>query len=802
MNLSRNWLSDFVNTDGIDNKTYADKLTITGSKVEGFEVLGEDIENVVVAKVTQMEKHPDSDHMWICKVDAGDRYGHDIQIVTGAQNVFVGALVPAALPVAKLPGGIVIKAGKLRGVESNGMLCSMGELKLTAHDMPGKEENGILILDADCENRIGDDIRDVLMLSDTTVEFEITSNRPDCLSVIGLARETAVSFGKELTVKEPVVKGAGDGDRIENYLNVKISAPDLCSRYAARVVKNVKIEPSPLWLRMRLRASGVRPINNIVDITNYVMLEYGQPMHAFDYRALDGAAIDVRRAADKEAFRSLDDTDHTLDTSMLVIADSKKACALAGVMGGANSEISDTTTTVVFESACFNGASVRVTAKKNGMRTESSARFEKGLDPENCVPGLQRACELVELLGAGDVVDGMIDVYPTKKEQTVLPFTPDRYNEFLGMNIPHEHMIDTLTKLGCRLEDGKIYVPSFRADLGCMNDIAEEVCRIYGYDKIETSYMNAETTLGGRTKKQLFEVDFEKALVGMGTSQIHTFSFISPKFYDKIRMPEGSPLRRSVVISNPLGEDTSVMRTTALPSMMEVVARNYNFNNESVSLFELASIYLPDEDSTKLPEEKKILTIGMYGAEKDFYTLKGVCENLLTLSGIKNATYTAVSDNASYHPGRCAEIKAADGTVLGIFGQAHPLMAANYGLDIPVYVAELSFDTLFAIGNTEKEYRALPKYPATTRDFSFVCDEDVEVGAIMAVMSKAGGNLVENVSLFDIYRGPQVGENKKSVSLRITLRAADRTLTVEEADKVSKKVLNDLKYKMGLELRG
>ena len=397
MNLSRNWLSDFVNVDEIDNKTYCDRLTITGSKVEGFEVLGDDIENVVVAKVTHMEKHPDSDHMWICKVDAGEKYGHDIQIVTGAQNVFEGALVPAALPVAKLPGGVVIKAGKLRGVESNGMLCSMGELKLTTHECPGKEENGILILDADCENRLGEDIRDVLMLRDTTVEFEITSNRPDCLSVIGLARETAVSFDKPLTLKTPVVKGTADGDKVENYLKVGISAPDLCYRYCARVVKNVKIEPSPLWMRMRLRASGVRPINNIVDITNYVMLEYGQPMHAFDYKCLDGAEIDVRRAGDGEAFKSLDDIDHTLDSSMLVIADSKKACALAGVMGGANSEILDDTATVVFESACFNGASVRVTAKKNGMRTESSARFEKGLDPENCMAGLERACELVEL---------------------------------------------------------------------------------------------------------------------------------------------------------------------------------------------------------------------------------------------------------------------------------------------------------------------------------------------------------------------------------------------------------------------
>ena len=800
MNLSRNWLSDFVNVDDIDNKTYCDRLTITGSKVEGFEVLGDDIENVVVAKVTAMEKHPDSDHLWICKLDAGEKHGHDIQIVTGAQNVFVGALVPAALPVAKLPGDIVIKAGKLRGIESNGMLCSMGELKLTTHECPGKEENGILILDEDCADRLGDDIRDVLMLKDTSVEFEITSNRPDCLSVIGLARETAVSFDRKLSVKAPEVKGANDGDKIENYLNVKISAPDLCYRYAARVVKNVKIAPSPLWMRMRLRASGVRPINNIVDITNYVMLEYGQPMHAFDYKCLDGAAIDVRRAGNGEAFKSLDDIDHTLDETMLVIADSKKACALAGVMGGANSEITDGTATVVFESACFNGASVRVTAKKNGMRTESSARFEKGLDPENCMAGLQRACELVELLGAGDVVDGIIDVYPTKAEQVVLPFTPARYNEFLGMNIPEEHMLNTLIGLGCRVEDGKIYVPSFRADLACMNDIAEEVCRIYGYDKIESSTMNAQTTLGGRTPKQLFEVNVEKAMVGMGASQIHTFSFISPKYYDKIRMAENDPLRRSVVISNPLGEDTSVMRTTALPSMMEVVARNNNFNNEDVILYEIAKIYLPKESNNELPEEKNVLTVGAYGST-DFYALKGICENVLKLAGVK-ATYRACSENPAYHPGRCAQIVAENGDVIGIFGQAHPLMTENYGMSLPVMIAELDFDGIFSIANTKKAYKSLPKYPATTRDFSFVCDEEMEVGAIEGVMAKAGGALVENVALFDIYRGAQVGEGKKSVSLRVTLRASDRTLTVEEADKVSKKILNDLKFKMGLELRG
>lgn len=799
MKLSRNWLSDFVNTDDIDNQSYCDRMTATGSKVEGYEVFGEDIEHVVVARVTHMEKHPDSDHMWICRVDAGE-HGHDIQIVTGAQNVFEGALVPAALPVAKLPGGTVIKAGKLRGVESDGMLCSMGELKLTAHDMPGKEENGILILDDCYSNRLGADIRDVLLLRDSTVEFEITSNRPDCLSVIGLARETAVSFDRELHVKAPSVKGCGDGDRVENHLNVQIAAPDLCYRYTARVVKNVKIEPSPLWLRMRLRASGVRPINNIVDITNYVMLEYGQPMHAFDYQCLDGSAITVRRAGKGEEFLALDGSDHILDDSMLVIADGKKAVALAGVMGGANSEITDATSTVVFESACFNGASVRVTAKKNGMRTESSARFEKGLDAENCMAGLERACELVELLGAGDVVDGVLDVYPNPKPLTVLPFTPERYNQFLGTHIPTDHMIHTLTGLGCRLDNGSITVPSYRADLSCMNDIAEEVVRIYGYDQIEASRMNAETTLGGRSAKQQYQLETENALAGMGLSQIHTFSFISPKAYDRIRMPQDSALRRSVTISNPLGEDTSVMRTTALPSMMEILERNHNFNNENVRLFELATVYLPHESENELPDERRVLTLGLYG-NADFYTLKGICEAIMNRAGIC-ASYTACTTIPAYHPGRCASVLAPDGAVLGVLGQADPRMAASYGFDsTPVLVAELEFDEIYAHANTKKEYRPLPKYPATARDFSFVCDEKLEVGAIENVMAKAGGKLVEAVELFDIYRGPQVGDGKKSVSLRVTLRASDRTLTVEEVDKISKKILNDLKFKMGLTLR-
>ena len=797
MNLSLKWLHDFTNTDGITTKEYCDRMTDTGSKVEGYEVLGDDIQNVKVAKVVSMERHPDSDHLWICQVDIGSEV---TQIVTGAQNVHEGDIVPAAIPVAHLPGNITIKAGKLRGVESNGMLCSIAELNLTLHDMPEACEDGILILGEGFEDKVGMDIKDALLLNDTVVEFEITSNRPDCLSVIGLARETAISFDKPFSVPAPTVKGAGDGDKIENYLSVKISDSDLCYRYAAKIVKNVKIAPSPLWLRMRLRAAGVRPINNIVDITNYVMLEYGQPMHAFDYAMLDGSAINVRRANDGELFKSLDDKDHVLDNTMLVIADEKKACALAGVMGGANSEIKEGTTTVVFESACFNGPSVRVTAKKNGMRTESSSRFEKGLDPNNCMAGLLRACELVQLLGAGDVVDGTIDVYPTKPEAVVLPLEVDKINKFLGVELDYDYMKSVLERLECKVEGNNITVPSFRADLTCMNDIAEEIIRIYGYNKIKSTCIYAETTQGGRTPKQQFELDLEELLYGMGCDQIQTFSFISPKYYDKVRLPADSGLRKSVVISNPLGEDTSVMRTIALPSMLEVVARNINFSNENVRLFEMATVYIPNEEEGKLPAENKVITLGMYGDE-DFYSIKGVIENILDKAGIEKAKFVSCSDNAAYHPGRCAKIYAGE-TLLGTFGQIHPLTANNYGISTPVYAAELSFDEIWNAADMTIDYKPLPKFPATSRDFSFICDEDLEVGTIEEVMAKAAGKLCEDVKLFDIFRGEKIGEGKKSVAFRVILRAPDRTLTVEEADKVSSKILKDLSYKLGLNIRG
>ena len=789
-----NWLEEFVPVKNTDAKTYSNVMTDTGSKVEGFEILGEDIKNVVVGKIEKMERHENSDHLWVCQVNVGDK---TVQIVTGAQNVFEGAIVPAAVAPADLPGNVKIKAGKLRGVESNGMLCSIGELALTEHDMPGANNDGILILGDEYAEKIGEDICDALMLRDTSVEFEITSNRPDCLSMIGLARESAASFDLPLTLHTPVVKGVGDD--VNNYISVKNDAPDLCFRYTARVVKNIKIEPSPMWMRRRLRACGVRPINNIVDITNYVMLEYGQPMHAFNHACLDGSQITVRRANDGESFRSLDDIDHTLNSSMLVIADENKPVALAGVMGGANSEITDDTKTVVFESATFLGTSVRVTAKKLGMRTESSARFEKGLDPENALPALQRACELVEMLGAGDVVDGIVDVYPAPAEPLKLPLDADKINAFLGTDLTADYMKEVLEKLDCKVEDGIITVPSFRGDLTCMQDIAEEIIRIYGYNKIESTYINAAMTRGGRTPRQTFEYNLTSNMCAIGFDEIQTFSFISPKYYEKINLPEEK--RRSVVISNPLGEDTSVMRTTALPSMLEILSGNASFNNQNVKLWELATVYLPKESANELPDEKKCMTLGMYG-NCDFFTLKAVCDKILVSAGIGETEYIACEDNPSYHPGRCAVVLGKNEEALAVLGQIHPSVADNYGFSAPVFCAEIDLEAVFNSANKKIEYKPLPKFPASTRDFSFVCEDALEVGKIAKIMKRAGGKLTENVELFDIYRGPQVGEGKKSVSLRVTLRAADRTLTVEEVEKVSAKILRSLENDLGITLRG
>ena len=794
MILSMNWLKEFVPGLNVTTKAFCDRMTATGSKVEGFEVLGSEIENVKVGLIEKIEKHPDADRLVVCRVNIGEEA--PIQIITAATNVFEGALVPAAVAPAKVVGG-EIKKTKMRGVDSFGMFCSIAELNLTLHDMPDAVENGILILNGtDCKP--GDDIRDVLALSDTAVEFEITPNRPDCLSVIGLAREAGVSFDLPVNYHKPVVKGSGDD--IKNYLSVEIKDAKRCPRYTARYIKNVKIAPSPLWMRRALRASGVRPINNIVDITNYVMLEYGQPMHAFDSVCLDGSKIVVRTAEKDEKFVSLDSVDHTLNETMLVISDAKKAVALAGVMGGENSEIKETTKSVVFESANFLGASVRVTAKSLGMRTESSARFEKGLDPENALPALERACELVELLGAGEVVDGVIDVYPGKKPETVLPLEADRINAFLGLNVDADFMKKALTNLDFRIEGDMVHVPSFRADVECMNDLAEEVLRIYGYDTIQATPFRSSIRIGGLNPEQDCRRKLCDLLCSLGADEIMTFSFISPKYYDKICLPESSPLRRSVTILNPLGEDTSVMRTTALPSMLECLARNDNYHSESVCLYEPAKIYLPAPTTDKLPDERIQLTLGMYGDNCDFYALKGIVDAVLSFAGVGNVRYTAKTDDATFHPGRCAEVYTGD-TLIGSFGEISRAVQENYGCDKRLYGGTLDVRTIFEHSNFKKEYTPLPKYPASSRDFAFVCDEDLEIGKIEEIMTLAGGKLVEKIKLFDVYRGEQLGENKKSVAFSVTMRAADHTLTDEEADKTSKKILTLLEKELGITLR-
>ena len=685
------------------------------------------------------------------------------------------------------------------------MLCSFEEMGLTLHEMPGAAEDGILILgDVGLGDALpGTDMKKLLTMDGNVVEFEITPNRPDCLSVIGLARESAVTFDRPLQIPTPQVRSLGDGDSIEKYLRVDIDCEELCYRYSAAAVKNVKIQPSPLWLRMRLHAAGVRPINNIVDITNYVMLEYGQPMHAFDYACLDGSHIIVRRAAAEEAYTSLDSKEHVLDESMLVISDEKKAVALAGIMGGENSEITDDTKLVIFESASFKGSNVRITSRKLGMRTESSARFEKGMDPENTMPALLRALELIQQLGAGEVVDGVIDVYPGKKQQTVIPLETDRINRFLGVQLEQAYMEQVLERLGFVCRDGMIEVPSWRADVECMEDLAEEIVRIYGYNKIPSTEFKGPMTQGGRNKKQQFEVRISDALCDMGMDEIHTFSFISPRHYDKIRMTAEDPRRKSVVIKNPLGEDTSVMRTTALPSMLEALAYNYSQKNQNVHLYEMASLYLPMEGE-QLPQEPKSLVLGFYENSLDstagFYRLKGYVEAILALAGIAGAKYISIEDNRAFHPGRCAAVMVGEIT-LGVFGEVHPSVCETYGFGVAAYGAELDFDALFQMRKTKFEYTSLPKYPALERDFSFVCSEALAVGDIRDVMLRAGGKMVADVSLFDVYRGPQVGEGKKSVSFAVLLRASDRTLTDEEADAIADKIMKRLHDEYGIVLR-
>ncbi len=795
MKLNRKWLhEEFVDLSSVSDKEFVETMTVAGQKVETYERMDADIRNVVIGKVISIVRHENSDHMWVCMVDVGQE--EPVQIVTGAQNVKEGDLVPAALHNSYLPGGIHITKGKLRGVVSNGMLCSFAELGLTQNDLPDAYADGIWILnDEDCKP--GDDINLVIGNDDTIVDFEITNNRPDCYSIIGLAREAAAAFDKPMRHHEPLVKGSDAGSMYE-MLDVEVPAENLCNRYTSRMVTNVKIGPSPKWLRQRLRANGVRPINNIVDITNYVMLEYGQPMHAFDYRYVSSGKIIVREAEEGECLTTLDGIVRPLKAGMLVIADENRAIGLAGIMGGENSEIMDDTTTVVFESANFNGTSIRQTALALGMRTEASGKFEKSLDPMMTVPAVQRACELVELLQCGDVMDGIIDIINYVPEAKTLPLEPEKINRLLGTEISEADMVKYLNRLEIEVEGRTIHVPSFRPDLNLTADIAEEVGRLYGYNEIPTTaFKNA--TQGGYSPFMVTESKAGALCRSLGYSEIITYSFVSPTIFDQIRLPADSALRNAIRIQNPLGEDTSIMRTIAIPSMLDILSRNNAYHNKNVKLYEIAKIYLPTEGQI-LPQEPKMLVLGTYGQDANFFSVKGELEAIFKGLNVKKATYTAVNDNPTYHPGRCAKV-TVDGVDVGFMGQIHPIVAANYGMDMDVYAVEVSLTKLFDLQQPEATYVPLPKYPAVTRDLALLCDEAVSVGQAQAVIAKAGGKLLKDVQLFDIYRGTGVPEGKKSLAFSLVLRADDRTLTDTDSEGVISKVLAAVQDHLGATLR-
>ena len=910
MNLSRKWLDEFV-TVHADDKEFDEAMTLSGSKVETTRYLGEEIHNVVVGKVLSMERHPDSDHMWVCQVDAGQ--GEPVQIVTGAWNVHPGDMVPVALHKSTLPGGKKIERGKLRGILSDGMLCGMSELGLDERDFPyaaitpaallndykpldpskpsipadiqpgdkvfgpvvcakveAVEEKGInvwtcqlsyaeadgpsgAIVTTPCPNlhggdlvafntkagtictladlraeqaefphcipdgifilheegvKPGDDIKPVINADDHVVEFEITPNRPDCLSVIGLAREVSATFDVPLTLHDPVVKGGADGVLCE-LLDVETPDPELCPRYTARMVRNVKIAPSPKWMRERLRSMGVRPINNIVDITNYVMLEYGQPMHAFDYRYVKGGKIIVRRAKDGEELTTLDGQVRKLNRDHLVIADDTRAVGLAGIMGGENSEIVADTTDVVFESANFDGTCIRKGALALGMRTEASAKFEKGLDPMNTLPAVNRACELVELLGAGEVVDGVIDVLNYVPQPRVIRMDPERVNALLGTDISPVDMYQYLERVNIVTEKkdfpngpADVIVPSWRGDVEGIADLAEEVARFYGYNKIPTTLMRGQTTLGSFTPEQKLENRLGELCRACGYSEIITYSFISPTYYDKIRWPEDYAARKSFKILNPLGEDTSIMRTTTLPSMLEILTRNWNYRNKSARLYEVGRIYLSGGEDG-LASETKVLTLGAYGEDMDFYAMKGAIEAILKDIRAKDVHFEGPSgapSDASYHPGRCATVWSGSDCI-GVFGQIHPLVARNYGVDGELYCAELSFDELMNAKGPDPLYAPLPRFPAVTRDIAVVCGRDVTVGTLEKCITRAGGKLLREVSLFDIYQGQGIPEDKKSVAFNLVLRSDEGTITAAQADEEVRDILAALESELGAVLR-
>lgn len=806
MNTSLKWIKALVPGLDCTAQEYTDAMTLSGSKVESYEQLDADLDKIVIGQVKKIERHPDADKLVICQVDIGEP--ELTQIVTGATNVFEGAKVPVVLDggrVAgghdgtKTPGGIKIKKGKLRGIESNGMMCSIEELGSTREMFPDAPVNGLYIFGEDAP--VGENAVSYLGLDDSVIEYEITSNRVDCFSVLGLAREAAATFDKKFV--PPVVTETGNDEDVNDIVKVTVKDADLCSRYTARVVKNVKFAPSPKWMQERLRSHGIRPINNLVDITNYVMEEYGQPMHAYDLDTIAGNEIIVRRAAKDEKFVTLDGQERQMDDSVLMICDAEKAIGIAGIMGGENSMITENVHTMLFEAACFDGTNIRKSSKKIGLRTDASAKFEKGLDPNLAMEAMNRACQLVEELGAGEVVGGAVDIYPVKREGIRIPFEPDKYNKLLGTDIDKETMIGYFKKIDLGYDEvaNEILVPSWRQDLLCDADMAEEVARFYGYDNIGVTLPSGESTAGGKSFKLRMEEKAREVAEFCGFSQAMTYSFESPKVFDKLLIPADSDLRKTVVISNPLGEDYSIMRTLPLNGMLTSLSTNFGRRNKDVHLYEMGNIYLPKQvPLTELPEERMQLTFGMYG-DGDFFTMKGVVEELLSQLGLRDkAEYDPTADLPFLHPGRKANV-VYDGAVIGYLGEVHPTVAANYAIKDRVYIAVIDMPEIVSRASFDYKYEGITNFPVSSRDLSMVVPKNILVGDIEKVFDEKGGAYLESYELFDVYEGAQIEKGFKSVAYSLKFRGKDKNLEENDITSAMNKILKGLEQ-MGIQLRG
>ena len=805
MNTALSWIKAYVPDLECTDQEYMDAMTLSGTKVEGYTRLDKNLEKIVVGQIDKIEKHPDADKLIVCQVNIGNEV---IQIVTGANNVKEGDKVPVVLDGGKVAGGhdggplpeegIKIKAGKLRGVPSNGMMCSIEELGSSRDMYPEAPEEGIYILDKDVP--VGADAVELLGLRDTVFEYEVTSNRVDCYSVIGIAREAAATFRKPFILPEVTVKG--NGEKVEDYISVEVHDQELCPRYCARVCKNIKIGPSPRWMQRRLAASGIRPINNLVDITNYVMEEYGQPMHAYDLSTIAGHKIIVRRAKDGDVFQTLDGQDRALDADVLMICDAEKEVGIAGIMGGENSKITDDVTTVLFEAATFNGANIRKSAKRVGLRTEASGKFEKGLDPHNAEAAINRACQLIEEFGCGEVVDGIVDVCGQMKEEVVLPFEPERYNRLLGTQVSREEMLAIFKMIEVAYDEASnsLTVPTFRQDILRQCDIAEEVARFYGYDKIPTTLPTGEATTGKLPFKLRIEQKARDIAEYCGFSQGMCYSFESPKVFDKLLLAPDDPARAAITIANPLGEDFSIMRTVPLHGMLTSLATNYNRRNKEVRLYELGNIYLPKAlPLTELPEERMEFTLGMYG-DGDFFTMKGVVEEFFDSIGMrKKAVYDPDAGRNYLHPGRQANI-IYEGVLVGYLGEVHPEVCDNYDMKTRAYVAVLDMPAVIPFATFDRKYEGIAKYPAVLRDISMVVPKEIMAGQIESVIAQRGGKILEDYQLFDIYEGDQIKDGYKSIAYSITFRAKDRTLEEADVTAAMKKILNGLES-MGIELR-